>query len=153
VSPGALLTAALLLAASEPAVPAGLPDAALAGRGEEAFRQGVSLRDAGDKARPHFRAAAAYFEELWRRGVRNPELARDLGNAYLLADDLPHAVLAYRRGLLLDPGDRALREGLAQARELVVYPPGSHLGRPPAAAPVARAGGARPCPTRWPGCR
>jgi hypothetical protein len=131
VSPGALLTAALVLTASSPTVPGGLADAALAGRGEEEFRRGVSRRDAGDKARPYFRAAAADFEGLWRRGVHNADLARDLGNAYLLADDLSHAILSYRRGLLLDPGDRALREALAQARELVVYPQGSRLGRPP----------------------
>jgi hypothetical protein len=125
----ALLTAALV--AADPSIPPGLSNAEVAERAEAAFREGVSQRGVGDRARPHFRAAAELFEELRRRGADNAALSRNLGNAYLLADDLPHAILSYRHGLRLAPHDRDLRAGLAQARELVVYPAGSTLGRPP----------------------
>jgi tetratricopeptide (TPR) repeat protein len=140
VSPGALLTALLLLDAPGPgraeapcpAVPPGLADVEVAERAEAEFGEGVRLRQAADKARPHFRAAAAYFDELRRRGARNAMLYRNLGNAYLLAGDLPHAILSYHRGLRLAPRDRALRDNLEQARALVSYPPGSNFGRPAA---------------------
>src|SRR5262249_34058604 len=52
------------------------------------------------------------------------------GNAWLLAGDLPHAILAYRRGLRLDPNDKAMRANLAFAREQVTYPSPGVLGRP-----------------------
>ena len=135
MSPAALLSAALLLGAgpgeAAVAVPPGLANAELAARAEAEFRLGVEQRNDAEKARPHFRTAAAYFDELRRRGARNALLYRNLGNAYLLADDLPHAILSYRRGLALAPYDRSLRDNLEQARALVVYPAGSALGRPP----------------------
>jgi hypothetical protein len=77
-----------------------------------------------------FRDAADNYDDLRRRGIRNPELFRNLGNAYLLADDLPQAILAYRRGLRLAPNDWGLRANLAYAREQVAYPAGD-FGRPP----------------------
>jgi tetratricopeptide (TPR) repeat protein len=105
-------------------------DAEVAARAEAAFRGGLARRAASDQARPHFREAAGLFEELRRRGVDNAALTLDLGNAYLLADDLPHALLAYQHGLRLAPDDAALHEALAAARALVSYPPNSTLGRP-----------------------
>ncbi|MHB8736713.1 MAG: tetratricopeptide repeat protein [Terriglobales bacterium] len=108
-----------------------LSDAELLEHAEGEFQEGVRLRQAADQARPHFRSAADCFEELRRRGVDNALLYRNLGNAYLLADDLPHAILAYRRGLRLAPNDFLLRQSLAEARERVVYPPSGGLGRPP----------------------
>ena len=107
MSPGWLLSVALLLLVvkpeAAPGLPPGLSDLELAGRAEAEFGEGVRLRQAADKARPHFRAAAGYFEDLRRRGASNPLLYRDLGNAYLLAGDLPRAVLAYRLGLRRSP--------------------------------------------------
>lgn len=126
---GAILIALLLHA--EPAIPSTLSDREVAERAESEFQEGVNLRHATDKARPHFRSAAEHFEELRRRGASNTILYRNLGNAYLLADDLPHAILSYRRGLRLAPNDRALRENLIEARARVVYPPSGGLGRPP----------------------
>ena len=69
------------------------------------------------------------MEQLRQRGFNNALLHRNLGNAYLLANDLPHAILAYRQGLRLVPGDRSLLGSLSEARELVAYPEGSSLGR------------------------
>jgi hypothetical protein len=125
---GPILSVALLAAAASE--PAELDAAELAARAEAAFAEGVRLRDDGEQARPHFRQAAAGLDELNRRGVRNPALFRSLGNAHLLADELPQAILAYRRGLRLAPGDASLQAGLAAARERVEYAPGSSLGKP-----------------------
>jgi hypothetical protein len=97
---------------------------------ESAFAEGVRLRDDAARARPYFRRAAECFEDLRQRGVANAVLYRNLGNAWLLAGDLPQAILSYRRGLRLTPGDRDLRAALAEARALVVYPAGSSLGQP-----------------------
>ncbi len=98
---------------------------------EEEFQRGVDLKRDRDRAVPHFRTAADYFDELRRRGARNPELYRNLGNACLLADDLPRAVLSYRRGLALDPNDGDLQAGLNEARGRVVYASTGGFGRPP----------------------
>lgn len=123
----------LILAATPPrdAVPPGLANADVARLAEEEFQHGVDLK--GDRARaaPHFHAAADYFDELRRRGARNPELYRNLGNACLLADDLPRAILAYRSGLALDPSDADLQAGLNEARSRVDYAVAGDFGRPP----------------------
>jgi hypothetical protein len=115
----------------EPIVPPETSSGAVVEQAEAAFAEGVHLRDDGGRARPHFRLAAQYYEELRQRGVENAVLYRNLGNAWLLAGDLPRAILNYRRGLGLAPGDRDLRASLAEAREMVVYPSGTDLGRAP----------------------
>lgn len=132
--PAALLNLLLVVAAAPEAAPSftGLSDKAVAEHAEVEFEEGVRLRQAEDKARPHFRAAAEGFAELRRRGARNAPLYRNLGNAYLLAGNLPHAILSYRRGLRLAPGDTELRHNLAEARDLVVFPGTGGIGRPPA---------------------
>lgn len=98
-------------------------------RAEEHFAEGLRLRDRGERGTRAFRACAEALEELRRQGVDNPLLEQNLGNAYLLAGDLPRAILAYRRGLRLAPGDAALRARLALARERVVFAEGSSRGR------------------------
>ena len=121
----------LLIALLLHAEPAPAPsDREILERAETEFQEGVRLRQARKQARPHFRNAAGYFDQLRQRGVRNAAMYRDLGNAYLLADDLPRALLSYHRGLRLSPNDRALRDSLAEARDSVVYPPSGDLGRP-----------------------
>lgn len=109
---------------------AGLSDRDILERAATEFQEGVHLRQSREQARPHFRNAAGYFEELRRRGAGNPALSRNLGNAYLLAGDLPNAILAYRRGLRLTPNDFDLRESLIEARASVAYPASGDLGRP-----------------------
>jgi hypothetical protein len=105
-----------------------LPNEAVIERAEAAFAEGVRQHQDAAKARPHFREAARSLDLLRQRGVRNTTLFRDLGNAWLLAGDLPRAILSYRRGLRLAPGDRALRASLEEARALIVFPSGSSLG-------------------------
>jgi len=119
-----------LLLHTKPAIPAELTDREVLERAEVAFQEGVRLRQARDQAQPHFRNAAGYFEELRRRGIGNADLYRNLGNAYLLAGDLPRAILSCQRGLRLAPNDLGLRESLAEARERVNYPASGDLGRP-----------------------
>jgi hypothetical protein len=109
--------------------PAAAPAAETLERAERAFREGVQARAHPDQARPHFRAAVDLYQALRRQGVDNPGLCRNLGNAALLAGDLPAALLAYRHGLRLAPADRVLRDNLEYARDQVGYPPGT-LSRP-----------------------
>jgi hypothetical protein len=113
--------------------PAAAPpdDAALLRDAEAAFHAGVRAAGTPEEAAAYRRAADCY-DELRRRGRGSPALYRNQGNAALLGDDLPQAILAYRRGLRLAPGDRDLQAGLAYARGQVLYPPSDHFARPPA---------------------
>jgi hypothetical protein len=100
-------------------------------RAETAFHEGSRLREQPPAARRAFAEAAAAYEDLRRRGVANADLFRDQGDAYLLAGDLPQAILAYRRGLRLRPSDRVLRACLEYARRQVAYPQPGGFARPP----------------------
>jgi hypothetical protein len=112
-------------------VPSDLPDAELLGQAEAEFAEGRRLSDDTAAARPHFHRAAEDYDELRRRGAGGPSLYRNLGHAWLLAGELPRAILTYRQGLGRWPTDRDLRADLVDAREQVVFPPYTHLGRPP----------------------
>jgi hypothetical protein len=94
------------------------------------FQQGLEVRGKSPEAAAHFAAARRHYEALLASGTRNSDLCRNAGNAALLAGDLPRAVLAYRRGLRLDPTDRDLLANLAFAREQVAYPETGALARP-----------------------
>ncbi len=120
----ALLVVLALAAATPPA------DAELLDQAEAAFAEGLRLREKGERGAAAFRAAARAYETLNERGAANADLYRNLGNAYWLAGDAPRSILAYRLGLRLAPQDGELRQLLAGAREQVVYPPSSTLGRP-----------------------
>lgn len=86
---------------------------------EALFEQGKNRMEDRSQAAPLFRQAAEKYAELERRGIRHPCLFRNLGDASFLADRLPEAILAYRRGLEFDPGDVSLRERLELARAQV----------------------------------
>jgi hypothetical protein len=124
-----LVLASAACAWDEPAGTAGMSNREVAQLAEDEFQAGARLRQTASKARPHFARSAQLYEELRRRGASNTTLYLSLGNACVLADDLPRGILAYHRGLQLDPGHRELRGCLAEARERVVYPSGA-LGRP-----------------------
>jgi hypothetical protein len=91
-------------------------------RAESAFRQGTNSRANPSLARVHFARSAAVYERLRRRSFQSAALFANQGNAYFLAGELPQAILAYRRGLQLAPGDRLLRGNLALARAQVDQP-------------------------------
>lgn len=124
-----MVLATLLMALAVAAPPS---DADLLARAENSFAEGLRLRDQPAQARPLFRAAAEAYARLSERGFDNANLDCNEGNAWLLADDLPHAILAYRRGLRLDPANAALHESLTFAREQVRYATSGSFGRPPA---------------------
>jgi hypothetical protein len=115
----------LLLSGPAPPTDADLYDLATAAfveaRGQTDPRKGRSL----------YRQSAERFAQLGSRGYHSPALYRAQGNAWLLAGDLPRAILAYQRGRALDPSDLALRQCLAHARDKVRYPAESAFGRPP----------------------
>jgi hypothetical protein len=100
-------------------------------RAEQALSAGLEPRDDPRLARAHFRDAAHLYEDVYCNGHHNAACLRNEGNAALLADDLPGAILAYRRGLRLAPNDKVLRKNLAFAREQVDYPTVGTMGRPP----------------------
>src|SRR5207249_798462 len=97
---------------------------------EAAFEQGVKARGTPEETKL-FQLAAEHYEELRRRGVHNAALYQNQGNALLLAGDLPEAVLAYRRGLRLNPNDRQMRANLAYARDRVIYSSADNFAHPP----------------------
>jgi tetratricopeptide (TPR) repeat protein len=113
----------------------GMPDPALQEQAELAFAEGLRQRENATLARPLFQQAARCYEQMVQQGAQNPLVQQNLGNAWLLADDLPRAILAYRRGLQLDPGNLALRTALEGSRQMVLFANSSDLGRQP---PLAR---------------
>jgi tetratricopeptide (TPR) repeat protein len=118
--------------------PTSLTDAELLAAAQSAFAMGLRQREKGERGTSAFREAAQLLKQLRARGVANADLYCNLGNAHLLAGDLPFAILAYRQGLRLSPTDARLRELLSCAREQVVFPGNSTLGR--AASDVPRYG-------------
>jgi tetratricopeptide (TPR) repeat protein len=90
------------LAAAETAPPARL------------FMEGLNAYQNGD-----YETAIARFRTLVDGGRTNGKLYYNLGNAYLKADRLGHAVWWYERALRLIPGDPDLNFNLAHARSLV----------------------------------
>lgn len=127
-SPRTTMLLGALLAVIVPASDLGNHD--LLARAEQAFQAGIE--SAGmPQVQAHFRLAASLYEELRQGGADNPALALNLGNACMLTDDLPRAILAYRRGLILDPADAELRANLEYARAQVVRSATDAIGRPP----------------------
>lgn len=113
-------------------VPQPLPETEVLDLAERTFQQAAAEREKDPaRARELFRLAAQRYGNLVGRGFRNADVYRNQGNARLLGDDLPDAILAYRRGLRTAPNDWAMRANLAYAREQVAYPPDG-AARPPA---------------------
>lgn len=98
-------------------------DADIANEAEAAFQRGIASGTKFLQARKHFAEAVDRYLELHERGMRNPALYRNLGNAAALADRWPLANWAYQMGLALDPNDAIMREHLDFARSKVLYPP------------------------------
>src|SRR5579862_4092454 len=76
-----------------------------------------------DKAitREQWHIAAAKYQKLVDEGYDHPDLFLNLGNAHLLAGELPQAILAYHRGLHEHPLHGPLCENLEAARDQVAY--------------------------------
>src|SRR5262249_32992192 len=67
-------------------------------------------------AKGYYQQAIAGYEQLVAGGIHNAKLYYNLGNAYFRLNDLGHAILQYRRGLRLEPGNRQLQANLSYAR-------------------------------------
>jgi hypothetical protein len=124
-----LLIGSLLVVA--PAAEDSLSDAQLAAWAGAAYRDGLQAQNKPIQARKAFARAATFFGLLRRRGIDNPALERNIGQSYLLAGDLPRAILAFRRGLGFAPDDPDLQTLLENARDRVVYTTAGDFGRPP----------------------
>jgi hypothetical protein len=84
------------------------------------FADGVANRANDLQARHYFwRAARNYGIALRER--ENPDLWLNDANSLVLAGNMPRAILAYRRGLNLDPDCADLRQGLEYARSRVDF--------------------------------
>lgn len=80
-----------------------------------AFDQALASDDK-TASQGYYQQAIDRYEQLIASGVHNARLYYNLGNAYFLHDDLGRAILNYRRGLRLEPGNPRLRANLRHAR-------------------------------------
>ena len=80
-----------------------------------AFEQAL-ISPTPEAAQGYYQQAMAGYERLVAAGIHNARLYYNLGNAYFRLHDLGRAILYYRRGLLLEPGNRQLQANLSYAR-------------------------------------
>jgi tetratricopeptide (TPR) repeat protein len=80
-----------------------------------AFEQALTS-PAPEAAQGYYRQAIAGYEQLIAAGIHNAKLYYNLGNAYFRLNDLGRAILHYRRGLRLEPGNRQLQANVSYAR-------------------------------------
>lgn len=83
---------------------------------QEAFTQTKKEADALYKTENYDKAAARY-EALLKKYGSSSVLYYNLGNAYYKNEQIPQAILAYERALLLDPADGDARFNLELARQ------------------------------------
>src|SRR5919109_3145096 len=69
-----------------------------------------------EAAQSYYQQAITGYEQLVAAGIHNAKLYYNLGNAYFRLNDLGRAILHYRRGLRLEPGNRQLQANLSYAR-------------------------------------
>src|SRR5438093_4173342 len=81
----------------------------------QAFEQALTS-PMPEAAEGYYRQAIAGYEQLVVAGIHNAKLYYNLGNAYFRLNDLGHAILHYRCGLRLEPGNRQLQANLSYAR-------------------------------------
>jgi hypothetical protein len=111
-------------------VPTQLSDRALLDQARSAFLRGRNFPDQSPQARAAFAEAGRNYEVLRQRGYQSANLLCSQGNAYLLAGDLPAAILTFHRGLMLAPDNARLRWNLGWARKQVAYRASDPLGKP-----------------------
>ncbi len=113
-----LLALSLLLAQVAKAAPALPRDQlyALLQEANTAF-QTANAANNPDTAKPLYDKAILLYEKIIDQGgVRNARLYYNLGNAYLLKEDLGRAILNYRRAEKLDASDLNIKKNLSFAR-------------------------------------
>jgi tetratricopeptide (TPR) repeat protein len=97
-----ILLAGLAGIAIHQAAPSPLPNADL-----ETFKRANQLYQAGNYA-----AAASLYEQLTAKGIANPDLFLNLGNAYSQAGKTEQAAASYARAAQLAPRDAQVVERL-----------------------------------------
>ena len=80
-----------------------------------AFEQAL-ISPTPEAAQGYYQQARAGYEQLVAAGIHNARLYYNLGNAYFRLNDLGRAILSYRHGLRLEPGNRQLQANLRYAR-------------------------------------
>lgn len=88
------------------------------------FAEGQSffVRAAEARSPDLFRKAAEAWEALAAEGVVDARLFVNIGNARTFAGDAGEAVLAYRRALVVEPGDERAAAGLTSVRRTLGLP-------------------------------
>ena len=91
---------------------------ALLKQANTAFSAGTEIvNDNPDGAEKEYRRASLLFSKIIDSGVENEKVYYNLGNCYYRLGDFARAILAYRRGLQYDSGNKMLLNNLSVARE------------------------------------
>ena len=85
----------------------------------ERLDESIARSDGAGSTADVLEAAAGLGFVLERDGIESASGQLALGNAYFIGDDLGRAIVAYRRGLLIDPGNEQIVENLEHARSFV----------------------------------
>ncbi len=81
------------------------------------FREANTTANDPEKAQKIYEKAILNYEKIISDGrIKNSKLYYNLGNAYILKDDLGRAILNYRRAERLDKADTNIQKNLAFAR-------------------------------------
>ena len=109
---------ACALCASPPTLAHAFTSAQQLGQLEQANRafEQALISPTPEVAQGYYQQARAGYEQLVAAGIHNARLYYNLGNAYFRLNDLGRAILYYRRGLRLEPGNRQLQANLSYAR-------------------------------------
>ena len=83
----------------------------------ETFERANQLYQAGNYA-----AAASLYEQLTAKGITNPDLFFNLGNAYTQTGNTKQAAESYGRAAQLAPRDAQIAENLEKAGETLRLP-------------------------------
>jgi len=82
----------------------------------EAFRQANSVTDEAEADKLYEKAILSYERIVSEGGIQNAGLYYNLGNAYLLRENVGKAILNYKRAERIDAADANLRKNLEFAR-------------------------------------
>lgn len=88
----------------------------LLNQANEAFRQANSATDEADAEKLYEKAILSYEKIINEGRIENAKLYYNLGNAYLLKNNIGKAILNYKRAQKLDAADANLRKNLEFAR-------------------------------------
>ena len=82
------------------------------------YRLGMESTERDERLR-HFSDSERFFAAACGGGAGNAECWANLGNAALQAERLGPAILAFRRALILEPGNARAQQNLSHARNLL----------------------------------